>query len=406
MAITQYYVLTQINGFIGGRIVAGTWVFNVDIIPYAVGAVGWKIFFYDKSDKTQKVGELSSDIGAGVVGSIKFDLVDTGCGDFEIVLAVDPAELSFTVEYNQGIEIYLYHDSNPWYSGYINRMPVSGSLKRPWVIKGAGYFNQLETCIVEQDFTSQEISDIVRDLMTGFVEAKTDIIYADYKIMETDYTVADIRFYHERAKKAIQQLRDLAQNYVFGVDEERELFFNGTDPTVNPAAIFSVGKHIDTISIDEDSDEVINRVYVKAGNLGGTPKTNIRAVCSDYNSQVIYGIREKVMTAPAIRNDTDAERWGNWQISDLRRPKKKAKIKWADCSQGLIKAEGKARIFDKDGNKHELPIEKVSYGIDDGGIHCALTLGMAEADIGTVLRDILFDINNVELLQDQNMSQL
>lgn len=404
--LLQCYVLTQPTGFIGGRIVGGPWEFCVTIFDYAMGAEGWKILFYDKADKTQKVGELSSDIGTGVVSSINFNLVKTGCGDFDIVLAVDPANLPFMVEYNQGIEIYLYHDSNPWYAGYITEMPVSGSSKRPWTIKGSGYFNQLETCIVNQDFTVEEISDIVRDLMTGFVEDKTDIIYADYKILETNYTASDIRFDHETAKKAIQQLTDLAQNFIFGVDEKRELFFNGTDPSVNPLAIFSVGKHIDAIDIDENAEKVTNRIYVKAGNLAGTPKTNIRATCNDYNSQIIYGIREKVMTAPAIRDDADAERWGNWQISNLKKPKKKGKIKWADSSNGPIRAKGKTRIFDENGNKHEFAVEKVAYSIDSSGIKCSLNLGQQERGADVVLRNLLFQIANEEHLQQQNMSQL
>lgn len=401
-----YYTLCQIIGFIGGRIVGGPWVFSVDVIEYAMGAVGWKILFYDKEDKTQKIGELSSDLGSGVVTALDFDWVKTGCGDFSLTLGVNPTSLSFTVENNQGVEIYLYHDSNPWYAGYITQKPKPGSTERPWTIKGVGYFNQLQTCMVDQDFTNEEVSDIVRDLMTGFVEEKTDIVYADYKILQRGYTVADIRFDYTTAKKAISQLRDLAQNFVFGVDEMRELFFNGTNPTVNPLAIFSVGKNIDKFKIEETTEDIINKIYVKAGLLSGSPKSNIQAIVNDYNSQVLYGLRETVKTAPSVRNADDAERWGTWQLDSLKRPQEKAKISWADCSGGLIKAEGKARIFDKDGNKHELPIEKAAYSVDSKGIGCALTLGKAEPSMGSILRNILFDIANEELLQQQNMSQL
>lgn len=406
MAVTQNYTICQINGFIGGRIVGGPWIFSVDIIDYAMGTVGWKILFYDKADKTQKVGELSSDMGQGVISSITFDLVDTGCGDFGLELGIDPADLPFTIEYNQGIEIYLYHDSNPWYAGYITKMPAAGSTKRPWSIKGAGYFNQLETCIVDKDYTSEEISDIVRDLMAEIIEEKTDIIYADYRILETSYTASSIKFDHVTAKKAIGQLKDLAQNFIFGIDEKRELFFTGTDPEVNPLAIFAVGKHIDGFDLNEDAETVVNKVYVKAGLLSGSPKSNIQATVSDYNSQVTYGLREKVMTAPSVHNATDAERWGQWQIDNLKRPKKKAKIGWADCSNGPIKAKGKARILDKDGNIHDLAIQKVSYSISDSGIGCSLSLGQMEKNMGRILRDLLFDIADEELLQQANMGQL
>jgi hypothetical protein len=381
-------------------VIGGPWEFDVEIVSYALGAVGWKIVFYDKSDKTQKVGELSSDIGRGYVSEIGFNLVETGCGDFEITLGVDPSALPFTVEYNQGVEIYLYHDPAPWYAGYIFKMPASGSTERPWKIEGAGYYNQLQTCIVDKDYTSTEISDIVRDLMDDIIEEKTDILYADYKIATTDYTVSDIQFDHATAKKAIEQLADLAQGWIFGVDANREIFFRGIDPDVNPAAIFAVGKHISEFNLTENAEDVANRVYVKVGLSSGG--TNIQAEVSAYNSQVLYGIREKVLSAPSLNSADDAQRWGNWQLDDLKRPKQKAKIPWADCSGGMIEAKGKARILDNDGTKHEIPIKKVAYSVDSGGIGCSIELGDLEKSAGRILRDILFDIANQELIQEAN----
>ena len=407
MSVTQQYRWSQIAGPLGLRTIGCPYTFSVEIVSYTLGAVGWKIVFYDKSDKTQAVGELSSDIGDGTITGIEFNLVQTGCGDFSLVLGVDPSTLPFTVEYNQGIEIYLYHDANPWYAGYILKKTPAGSTERPWKIEGAGYYNQLETCIVDQDYATIEIAAIVHDLMSSYVEEKTDIVYAEYKIVQTAYTVSDIRFDHTKAKKAIQQLADLAQNYIFGVDEERELFFHGTDPTVNPAAIFHLGTpRIKEFDLEEDSETVRNRIYVKAGLLSGSPQTNVQATCQDYNSQVLYGIREDVMTAPSIRDATDAERWGNWQVDQQKRPQQKAKVSWVDCSGGKIKPTGKAQITDINGTAHRLAIEKVSYKISDAGIDCALQLGQPEKSLGGILKDLLFDVANEELLQQQNVSQL
>jgi len=400
MSVSKHYTICQFNGFLGGRIIGGPWEFNVEIVSYALGAVGWKIIFYDKADKTQKVGELSSDTGQGYVSEIGFNLVETGCGDFEITLGVAPSALPFTVEYNQGVEIYLYHDSNPWHAGYIFEMPVSGSTERPWKIAGSGYYNQLEKCVVNKDYTSEEISAIVRDLVDDFVEEKTDIVYADYKIAMTDYTVSDIQFNHTTAKKAIEQLADLAQGFVFGVDANREIFFRGIDPDVNPSAIFAVGKHIDEFRLTENAEDVVNRVYVKVGlSTGGT---NIQAEVSAYNSQVLYGIREKVLSAPSLQSTNDAIRWGNWQLDDLKRPRQKARIPWTNCSGGKIEAKGKARIFDNDGGKHQISVKKVAYSVDSNGIGCSIELGDLEKSAGRILRDILFDIANQELIQEAN----
>ncbi len=377
------------------------------MVSYALGIEGWKLIFYDKSDKTQKIGELSIDIQESAIGEISFNLVETGCGDAEIVLAVDPEELPFTVEYNQGIEIYAYHTSVPWYSGYVVERPVTGTTKRPWRVRAAGYYSQLEKCVVDKDYQNMEVSAIVSDLMESFIEEKTDILLASQKIVPTPYTVSDIRFDYTTARKALEQLADLAQSFVFGVDEKRELFFRGTDPQVNPVAVFMVGKNIEDFELEEDATEIYNRIFVRAGLLSGSPKTNIQAEKSDYNSQLTYGVRERVMTAPSIRNADDADRWGAWQLDQHKRPKLKAKIPWVKISDGFIKAEGKARVIDLDGNDHKLEIKKASYRIDpSGGVRCNLELGMLPPTVGKSLKDTLFQALNEELLQSQNMSQL
>ena len=53
-----------------------------------------------------------------------------------------------------------------------------------------------------------------------------------------------------------------------------------------------------------------------------------------------------------------------------------------------------------------LAIEKAAYSIGPDGIVCSISLGQMQKDTGRILRDILFDIANEELLQQANMSQL
>jgi len=344
--------ICQAFGFVGGRIIGAPYEFSATTLgigEYVTGAVGWRVLFYDKSDKTQKIGELSSDIGEGRVTRIKFTLAETGCGSFRIDLAVDPLSLPFTVEYNQGIEICLYHDITPWYAGYITQMPVKGTTRRPWTIGGSGYFNQLEDCLIKKNYTNTEISDIVRDLVDTTIEEKTDIMFADHKVIKTSYKVKDIRFKYPSAKKAINQLAELAQDFIFGVDHERELFFRGRSSEVNAAAILFVGKNIQNFPIDETTDDLANRIIVRAGKIADTPKTPIRAIVDDGTSQLQYGLREKVMTADFIRDDDDAKKWGRFHLNDLKSPKKKAKIPWVDIgSLGRIDAYGKARIITRE----------------------------------------------------------
>ena len=106
MAVTQTFVINSPgSGYVGGRIINEPWRFVATILSYTLTDAAWKIIIYD-TDKTVKIGELSSDIGDKVVLSFEFNLVETGCGDFEINLGVDPAaDLPFTMAYNQGMEV-------------------------------------------------------------------------------------------------------------------------------------------------------------------------------------------------------------------------------------------------------------------------------------------------------------
>jgi hypothetical protein len=247
-----------------------------------------------------------------------------------------------------------------------------------------------------------EISEIVHDLATQFIEAKTDVVYDPTKIIPTGFTITDINFDKVTAKKALTDLAEIAQDYVTGVDAARALFFKPVDTDVKIWR--HVGKHLSGFEPKEDISKIVNRIYVRAGKI--TSKSNYAATVEDTTSQSSYGLREAVMTVPTSLDSADATRWGNYQLSKLKDPVKTAKVKNVDLDNTRIEAAGKASIRPTSGAAVELFIKKAVYRVSAEGITCSLDLGEVDMPIEREILNLLRDIKNEELLQAANVRQL
>lgn len=302
---------------------------------------GIKLKFYNPEGVKQ--GEIGDDTQAGMILDVNFDLLELGCGQFDFVLAKKPG---FTVEYRTRVDIHLFNDTNPWFSGYIMELPEEGTTEVEYRYGGFGFYYQLETCIVDQKYINTEISLIVKNIIQTFVEPKTDIVYDEAKIEDTGYTVNEIEFNKVSAKKALDDLAEMAQNFMIGVEEDRKFFFRAIQTSVNYAAIKVVGKHFRRYILEKDTSGILNKIYILAGKI--TSGSNYICTVEDAASQSAYGIREGALTIPSSLNLSDAQRWGNYRLSHLKDPIEKAKVEDVDLELSIIKAIGKARIFGRE----------------------------------------------------------
>ena len=124
------------------------------------------------------------------------------------------------------------------------------------------------------------------------------------------------------------------------------------------------------------------------------------------DSQDDYGLREKILVAPNVLDVDDATRWGTYKLNSLKDPILKAKASMITLNKILIKAFGKARIYDENGNKYELPIKKITYKISTQGITCDMELGELDQSIQEEFLGLIRDLKNEELLQASNAVQL
>jgi len=370
---------------------------------------GVKLKIYDRDGI--KLQEIGDDIQNNILGKVRFELIERGCGAFSFELKGLP---SIDIEFTHRVDIHLFGDVNPWFSGEVFKLPETGTTERPYKYSGFGYAYQLDTTRINQAYNStafpassdREIGKIVKHLMTNFIEPNSDIVYNEFKIESPGFEVTDINFDRISAKQALEKLKDIAQNFIYGVDEKRELFFKAVDSEVNQDAIRFVGKHINSFKPKQpDSSAVVNVIDIVSGLI--TSGSNYIATVEDTDSQDTYGKRWAKLSIPEALNINDAERWGNYRLSQLKNPKKSAKLKNVDIiDQTRIAAEGKARIFDIDGTAHEFYIKKVIYTSSERGISMDWHLGEIDIPFEEGILDMIRDIKNQEVLQASNVEQL
>ncbi len=255
----------------------------------------------------------------------------------------------------------------------------------------------------------------------------------------------------------MQDLAALAQDYVWGVNAQRQFFFLPKDQSTYFWRW--QGRHFQDIELKEDISKLYNRFYVKGGEIDKFNKTNFRLEVADDapgGSIETYGLREKIITAPSILNDTDLQRWADWILSEAKDPKTKGKLVNVIMlePEDLVLAKGRIRIsteghpvwpaqtdlggggswryfgfFQPDWETQEtygfydlagvpwvpgetsvseltMDVKAVKYTIDSKGMRANITLGERDLPVEDVLLEILRDIEAERILGDARVTDL
>ncbi len=389
--------------YYGGGYYAG-WDSNYLSPEYPLTGTGYKIIFYDRGGS--KIGEITDEIQKPVLLNGSFDLLTTGCGMFRLELSELPSALS-VLDYNYRVDIHLFNDSSPWYSGYIIKIPQDGTTVRTYTLSGYGYFNQLNDIVIKEDYALEYVDDIVKNLMTTYVEDKTDIIYRESKIKPALYEIQSVSWERIEAKEIFKQLSEYMNGYEFGVDATREFFFRPKSVTVEDEAQLFVGKNLDKFIPTADISSIKNKLYIYGGEVSGTPPTNYLVTVEDVSSQSAYGLKEAKMSIPSSLDVDDAEQWGDYKLAELKDPIQRATVSGIDIFQSKIEAKGKARVTSVNGlYEYTLPIVKVNYKFSKNGIQAKVQLGELETDFTRLQIDLKQRMYVQEQLSDQIITNL
>lgn len=373
------------------------------VIVYPFVANHFALDFFD--GEGIRTATISSDLAAGPIISCDFEIGVNGCAALKLSMQKDHG---YPINYGQRVDVRLFGDGQPWYSGYILTKPSAGSTAETWSYTGYGYFQKLDKVIINNAYENMELSAIVASMTASLIEPVTGVKLNRSKNYSTGYTAEKLRFDYVTAKAALKQLADYAVNYIYGVDEYRDLFFKPLITTINENSRFWVGHHIESFVPEEDVDTVVNFIYVKGGSLdsGGS---NIMYECSDAASIAAYGKQDAVLTIPSAISPADAQRWGDNELGKRKDPKRTAKIDGIheEVIRRKIKPEGTARITSEDGKySYDYPIQKVKYKFSADGITQSMEMGEYTKNVDNVVVKLLRDAKNQEILQQLNNKQL
>lgn len=293
-------------------------------IVYPLQPSGFTVIVYSASG--QKLAMFGDTIQNNPLKSIEFVYKETGCGDIKLTFGSMPSAAQIT--YNTRVDVHLYGDINPWYSGYITEVPKPGTTSEDFIFKGYGYYDHLGNVTINKTYENTELANIVKDIVSNKVEPQTDIVYNASKIYSPGYTAKKVKFSYVTAKEALSDLADYAGDYVCGVDELRQLYFKAVVATINEDSRFWVGDEsgqVEAFTPEESIDKLKNHLYIKASSTYvttlvtaiGTSDTTITVVNAsrisdndviqiDDESMQVTNISGVTLTVTRGYNSTDA----------------------------------------------------------------------------------------------------
>ena len=363
-----------------------------------------------------KDGTKTAIFGSGhennALSQVTFEITETGCGACQLTFRKLPDKNILT--YMQRIDIHLYGDSKPWYSGYIISRPIEGTTEDSFVFKGHGYYNLLSNVLIFKTYEKTDVGAIARDIAM-MAEKNLGIVYNPVKIPDVGYSPEKLVFDGVTAKEALGTLSDFAVDHVYGVDEYRSLYFKPRNHSVNEQARLTVGKHISSYKPSWDTDKIFNWARVKGGNIDKDGEQWL-CVVEDKSSQSAYGLRQKVLSLPSAYSVNDAKRWGENQIAQYKDPVRSAKITgvrleypYPDGTFNVrhMGTDGKAQIRTLSGETQEYPITKIKYTISaKDGIKADMELGVPPFAVDKYLFGIERAAKDIEQAQASAIRQL
>lgn len=231
-----------------------------------------------------------------------------GCGEFSFEL---PRRFCNEKHISGDFNVRIYKRTGPetyalWYQGLVeDKVPSIKGDKETIAVRGHGYQAQLSRIYVDQDYTSQEVSVIVKSILDNYITPNTNITYSASDIEATGFTPDSLKF-NTDALRALQTCADIVGSREWGVDKDRKFFFKARSSTVGFR--YPLGAKITDFDEDQSFKDIINRVIIQGGEIAGSPYTK---TYNDTASQLKYNIRTKVIQNSSITTDNVSQQYAN-----------------------------------------------------------------------------------------------
>lgn len=367
-----------------------------------------EIRFYNRDDVLQ--GIVSTNAGRSLLGNLRFELLDTGPGMFDFSLAGNPP---FEVKHEDRIDIHLWNDPQPYYSGALQSMTWPGATQRTREFSGFGYSEHLNRILLDGTWENKYVWEIVRDLISLQIAPFTRVLYDDSLLeRSTAYMVSKFVLQRVSAKDALKQLAALAGGANYGVDEKRRFFWGAQATAVTEHLWY--GKHVGGITGDLDAAKLINRQWIKLGSIRTdlSPddpflKTNwLKEYIEDPDSINLYGRRDNVFQAPSMLDALDALRAAEVDMTAKATPANPIRLRDVIFAGTKITAQGNLRIVGVGGLELELPKRKATYRATGSRVQLELELGELERSPAVWIAELTSRQAFEDLSRQQAQTQL
>lgn len=352
-----------------------------------------------------KIGEITSEVSGQVLLAASWELLPTGCGGASFTFS-DVLPQFVSLPFNTRIDVHLSGAIAPIWSGFLRRLPSPITSTWPRTFEGYGFQAHLDRVIIrQQDYSEQITSRAVAELVRDYLDPSTGILYSASKICSScRYRIRDIQFRYITVRRAMEQLAGLAGEYEWGVDADREFFFRRESREITES--WWVGRHVAEADVDEDYEDMANRIWVQSGQRSGSGDNFLPLPLDDAGSQAAYGMWESIVRAPSVFNLTDAYRFASVELARRAQPAVRASARGIEYQGQPVDCRGLVRLVGRDGTEITARKRRVRYTLTGSRLTLDVDLGEREIDLPGWVADLGAQQARLELIQQSTNRQV
>lgn len=330
-----------------------------------------------------------------------------GCNSFNFEVPLKYCnDLIFGGNFN--IKIYRRNPTTKaydlWYQGRIenNNNNVRQEIETI-TISGLGYLSELSDVYIDANFSGQEVSVVVKNLLDNYIVPNTNITY-DIGNIETTTFTPDTLTFNSNALDAMQTLADIVGSREWGVDANRKFYFKARSETVGFR--LPLADKVRNFVHDTSSKQIINRVIVIGA--GDPPFT---ATYDDLQSQLKWKRRDAVIQNSAITTTQVASQYATAKFSEFNDVSRRARLTLVDERQiestipiPLLNIISKQITYGQMtygtflySGLINYQINRINYNMtDEGVLTIDLELGQLRPSVAETLNQLDYQINQLQ----------
>jgi len=200
------------------------------------------------------------------------------------------------------MECQIWVDGVKWYSGFSDIIPSRDNSEPIIEITGQGFFHKLKVKTINRTYSAQTLDAIVKSVASNELGTDINVYYNVAKIDVPALSGISMNFEDQDLMEVFSELGEICnyqystQQYTWGVDEEKELYFR---PVSNDqmSHLFE-GYHYQNPEVGQLSGKMVNQILAYRTTAADSKATEYVATYSDSSSIELNGLSEKKITFP------------------------------------------------------------------------------------------------------------